>query len=168
MSDEPRTVVDYLASEECRTRVLRLCNAVAASASDVAEPQDLFQDVLLRALSGAALFRGKSEAEFFAWLKTIAINRVRDLLRRERARPRQLAVLPEVAAEAHDPVEDLASMDVLLSLSSEQVALLRCRLAGLRFEVIANALRISPSAARQRFSRLLAHVAELRRQIEQG
>lgn len=168
MQDPPLTVYDLLSDPACQRDMVRLCSLIARSAADLIEGDDLLQDVYVRALRGAPSFRGQSRAEFLAWIERIAVNVVRDLVRKAKRRPRQAPMPAEPVAERAGLAPELASPEMLLSIyvTAEELALLQARLAGLDYRHIARNLRITPEAARQRYSRALRRLVEFRRQVE--
>jgi RNA polymerase sigma-70 factor (ECF subfamily) len=138
---------------------------------------DLVQSTLMEAARDFAEFRGRSEAEFRAWLRNILLNNLRDLLgkyltqKRDVGREQRLdgqAGLAESLAAADDSpsqaavrkekvTQVLAALD---KLSAEQRDILRLRHEEqLTFGQIGERLGINEAAAQKRWART---VEELR------
>jgi RNA polymerase sigma-70 factor (ECF subfamily) len=59
------------------------------------EPEDVAQEVLIRAHRGLDTFVGEDDRSFLAWLFTIAENQIRDMADRVGAKKRQVAERPQ-------------------------------------------------------------------------
>jgi RNA polymerase sigma-70 factor (ECF subfamily) len=112
-------------------RLLRYLRVVAGS-----DAEDIASETWLSAVRGLPRFSG-DEAEFRAWLFTIARNRHIDLRRRERVRPvsddRRLAT----AAMAERPGHSDTEADVLAALSTVDVLAVIARLPPAEADVVA-------------------------------
>ncbi len=125
------------------------------------EEDDLFQEVMLRALHAAEQFQGSTAEELRGWIRTIARRCQIDRLREIGARPKMQTLEESLQADpgnsGPEPVlqkEELTR--VLSSLSSLEQALLRARYeGGLSFQQIGRVLEKSPVAVRQMHHRLL-------------
>lgn len=138
---------------------------------------DIVQGTLLEAARDFAVFQGKTEAEFRAWLKNILLNNLRDLLgkyltqKRDVGREQRLdgqAGLAESLAAADDSPSQAAVrkekvthvLAALDKLSAEQRDILRLRHEEqLTFGQIGERLGINEAAAQKRWART---VEELR------
>ena len=130
---------------------------------DVAEAQDLTQEVFLRALRSLDRYQ-QTGAPFSAYLATIARNRLRDGWRARRpmavsldhaADLRDSAVDPEASAIASDEYRQLRS--ALASLSDDYQSVIRLRLLDGRSAAETGRLMgRSPDAVRQLQRRALA------------
>jgi len=129
------------------------------------EWEDLFQEVMVRALAAREQFRGNSKGEFLAWLSTIASHVVSDRLR-ELARHPPLTALHEAIQVGQVSKEDSLTlrdlMEVLLArLSPFETALLQAHYqAGFSLSQIARILNRSPEAVRQIHHRLVKRLRE--------
>src|SRR5262245_42057168 len=68
---------------------------------------DLVQETLTRAHEQFPGFRGTTEAELMAWLQENLVNRAIDLVRRERAGKRDVALEQDIQAAVHDSSDRL-------------------------------------------------------------
>lgn len=138
-------------------------------ARSVAETQDLIQDTLLRALQNLGEFRSTREGAFFGYLRSIALNAVRDELRRLARRPSAGPVPEELPSPGQSPLElslgrqkleayeaALASLPAL----HQEAIILRLEF-DLSYEEIAEALgKPSANAARMMVTRALVQLSE--------
>lgn len=143
-----------------------------ATARSLAETDDLVQTTLIRALNHAAEFDARREGAFLAYLRQIAVNVIRDEIRRASARPisRQDEPGEDIAARAPSPLEEAIGADALeryeaalQRLADEQrEAVVLWVEMGFSYEQIAEALeRPSVNAARMFVTRSLARLAEV-------
>jgi RNA polymerase sigma-70 factor, ECF subfamily len=151
-------------------------------------PSDIVQETMLRAHAHFAQFRGGTEAELLAWLRQILVNNLakfveqhvlaaRRDVRREVSIERlgraleqstiQLAALlpaevktPSAAAEQREETVVLADRLALLPDDYREVLMLR-NLQGLPFEVVAERLNRSASAARMLWLRAIEKLRTL-------
>jgi RNA polymerase sigma factor (sigma-70 family) len=132
------------------------------------EPEDLASEVFLHVVDGLERFRG-GEADFRAWVFTIAHRRLVDDVRRRARRPRPasgehstaetMAVGGDVGDEAMRALEDEAVRAAIDELAPDQRAVLLLRILGdLTIEQIARALRKRPGAVKALQRRALRRI----------
>jgi RNA polymerase sigma-70 factor (ECF subfamily) len=128
--------------------------------------EDLFQDVVLRALKDRDSFDGDSDQELRAWLRTIARHRAIDSLRRSGKTPQASGEMERLGSSETPnlgaALETRESIDAILALLTPfEAALLRARYqGGLSFPMIGKILNLSPDQVRQTHHRLLKRVRE--------
>jgi RNA polymerase sigma-70 factor (ECF subfamily) len=138
-------------------------------ARDLAETDDLVQSALLRALDHLEAFEPRHEGAFFAYLRQILINGIRDEVRRAARRPGRVELPDSLAAPGPSLLEEtlgsaaLATYERALAALPEeqqQAVILRIEL-GLSHQEIAEALgKPTANAARMTVSRALVRLAE--------
>lgn len=134
----------------------------------VLDSEDLTQEALCDVIRNVRLFRGRTWAEFHAFLEAVLCRRKADLARhhaRLRRRAQRHALpLDELALSSDSPSpsssaslsEELRRLKALVdTLPGDQGEALRLRLAGHEYAAIAARLGISELAARKRLSRAL-------------
>ena len=134
------------------------------------DPEDLAQDVLLNVHEGLGTFRGTERRSFFAWVFTIAENRLRDLcdhhgaLKRKLPTPTSLTVTsPSTAAARDEQVTRVHEALARLAPDHQEVIRLR-RLQGLPLKEVAEILGRSVNAVSTLYFRaVLALRKELRK-----
>lgn len=134
------------------------------------ETQDLVQDVLARALLRLDDFRSTREGAFFAYLRSIVLNSIRDELRKLARRPGPTELPDRLTAGGPSPLEDLMGRDrmetyeaALASLPDvhREAIILRFEF-DLPYEEIAEATgKPSANAARMMVSRAVVRLAEV-------
>jgi RNA polymerase sigma-70 factor (ECF subfamily) len=85
-------------------RVFRTVRGMLPSDADA---EDVTQDTMLAVLTSLHTYAPRAEARFAAWVTAIAVNPARRRLRRRRPELTATGDLPETAADAIDPAEDL-------------------------------------------------------------
>lgn len=139
-------------------------------ARELAETDDLVQVSLLRVLDHLADFEPRHEGAFFAYLRRILLNAVRDEIRRASRLPGRAEIPASLASEAPSAVEQAIGREVMeayeAALSSlpetqQQAVILRVEF-GFSYPEIAAALgRSSSNAVRMMVSRSLIRLAEV-------
>jgi RNA polymerase sigma-70 factor (ECF subfamily) len=145
-------------------------------AQGASDPDDLASEVFLRVFSGCRTFSG-NEAQFRAWVFTIAHSRLVDARRAKSRRP-QVGTLenesldgrcPAAAAAEEEAIQRLAIDDVhqlLAGLTSDQREVLALRvIAEMNVEEVAAALDKAPGAIKALQRRALG---TLRRKLAPG
>lgn len=121
---------------------------------DAALAQDAAQDTFVKAWRRLETFRGECDER--TWLMRIAINTCRDYHRtawlRHVDRSTPLEALPEAGAEDVHPDGEVIRAVMALSRREREAVLLRYY-QEMTIEEAAQALRISPSAVKQRLQR---------------
>lgn len=142
-------------------------------ARGMAETADLVQVTCYRALTRLEAFEHRHEGAFFAYLRQIVLNAIREEIRRSTRRPSVPDPAHEAADEAPSVVEQaigremLASYEeALLGLTDEQREAVVLRLeCGLAYPEIAEAMgKSSANAARMLVVRALVPLAEAMRE----
>lgn len=142
-------------------------------ARGMAETADLVQVACYRALNRLEAFDSRHEGAFFAYLRQIVLNAIREEIRRSVRRPSA----PETPAEAMDPAPSVVEQAIgremlecyeraLLGLTDEQREAVVLRLeCGLSWPEIADAMgKPSANAARMLVVRALVPLAEAMRE----
>ncbi len=140
-----------------------------AYARDLAETDDLVQVSLLRALNNVGRFKSQREGAFLAYLRRIALNSIREEIRKTVSKPLR-ADLPEALPDPAQSVVERAigsqALDdyeqALASLPEEhrEVVILRLEF-GFTYPEIAAAMNVpSANAARMTVSRALVRLIE--------
>lgn len=142
---------------------------VPAQVQRMIDTDDLVQISLVQALRNLGAFEPRHEGAFMAYLRQIAMNRIRDELRRVKRRPELEELPPDCPAETPSPMEDLVGRETLESYEAAlagltegqmQAVLLRVEF-NYSFEEIAEAMDSSSvAAARMLVVRGLARLAE--------
>lgn len=163
------------AREELFRRCLPLLKRFArgrlpARRRDLAETDDLVQVTLLRALNNVERFDARGRGAFFAYLRQIMLNAVREEIRRHANRPDHTDNLDAVPA-APDSVVALAVGEQTLEayehglaqLSEQQreAVILRVEFDMSYAEIAAELDCVSTDAARMQVARGLRHLASL-------
>lgn len=140
-----------------------------ARARTLLDTDDLVQISVVQALKHLDKFEPRHEGAFMAYLRQIALNRIRDELRRAARHPRGEELNPDLTADVPSQIEQVVGQETLeayeramesLTDSQRQAVLLRVEF-NYTYEEIAEALE-SPSvaAARMLVVRGLARLAE--------
>ena len=142
-------------------------------ARDIADTQDLVQDVLLQTFRNLKGFQYRGEGALYAYLRHAVLNRVREELRRRERRPEQTAVDSAIEDSAQTPLEAAMGSEFMsrydralqrLSVDEREAVIARVEL-GLSHRELAEALgKASPDAARMAVARALVRLA---REMEQ-
>lgn len=139
-----------------------------SGARDLSETSDLVQVTLLRAFQHLPSFQAQGPGAFFAFLRQIMSNLLKDELRRVGRRPQASALNEHIVDEAPLPlaqtmtVETLRAYEAALSkLSDDQreVVVMRVELGMAHDEIAAATESPSANAARMRVARALADLA---------
>lgn len=133
-------------AEKYAPAVYRLAYAHGGNAADA---EDVMQDVFLRLLTKAPVFRDDDHAK--AWLLRVAVNRARDLLRAARRQNVPLEMAENVSAPERPAGETLQA--VLALPSKLRLAVHLFYYEELPVKEIAAALGISQGAVKARLSR---------------
>ena len=141
-----------------------------ASARGMVETDDLVQVTLLRALNHMEGFEQRKDGAFFAYLRRILLNVLRDEIRRSQRKPRGETIDEELPDPAPSLLEEIASKQVmdayedalsLLPEKQQEAVILRVEM-GMTHPQVAEALGMaSASAARMAVSRALVRLAEV-------
>lgn len=138
-------------------------------ARDVADTNDLVQDVLVQTLKRLETFDPRSEDALQRYLGRAVMNRVRDELRRHRRRPETAELDSRVVADARSPLEEAIAgeamdryQDALMRLrESERDAIIGRLELELTYEELAEHLgKPSADAARKTAQRALVKLVE--------
>lgn len=138
-------------------------------ARGMVDTDDLVQVSLLRALDNVTRFEPRHEGAFLAYLRRIALNAIRDEIRRSTRRPGGDELSEDLADHAPSPVELAVGREVVASYEralaelpelQQEAVIMRVEL-GFSYPELAAALG-SPSAnaARMTVSRALVRLAE--------
>lgn len=143
-------------------------------ARDLCDTDDLVQVTLIKAFQHMGDFEQRGEGAFFAYLRQIALNKIRDEIRRVTRRPGRAEFKDSIASTARSPMEEAIGHEALdryeaalLVLPDAQRELVVMRLEmGLSYREIAEAAG-SPSenAARLAVARAVMLLAE---QMDEG
>jgi RNA polymerase sigma-70 factor (ECF subfamily) len=138
-------------------------------ARDLFDTDDLVQVTLIKAFQHMGTFEQRGEGAFFAYLRQITLNKIRDEIRRVSRRPGRAEFTESIASQARSPVEEAIGREALeryeaalLELPEAQRGLVMMRLEmGLSYREIAESSG-SPSenAARMAVARAVMHLAE--------
>src|SRR4249920_1692566 len=137
------------------------------------DTDDLVTETLLRALKHLDTFESRHEGAYFAYLRTILRNQIRDELRRVRCHPRREDLSDDLPDGLPSPLDHVIAAEALerydqasSALSHDQQAGIFLRIeCGLSYSAIADALgRPSANAARLLVSRALVQLAEKMRE----
>jgi RNA polymerase sigma-70 factor (ECF subfamily) len=146
-------------------RVYRTARGMLRSDADA---EDVTQDAMLTVLTSLHTYRPRADTRFVAWVTTIAANTVRRRFRRRRPELTATGELPEVAADAADPVADLdrarrrrALLIALAELPDRDRAVVSLRYgADLNASEIGDAVGMAPAAVRKMLERARARLGE--------
>jgi RNA polymerase sigma-70 factor, ECF subfamily len=132
------------------------------------ETEDVVQNSLVRALNRLGEFESRHEGAFFAYLRQIVLNEIRDRIRRVRRRPTRHELDPGLADEDPSPLERAIGQEVLdrydraleqLTEEQRQAVMLRIEL-DYSYPRVAEVLgKPSANAARLMVTRALLRVA---------
>ena len=136
----------------------------------VGDTEDLVQNSLVRAFHRLGAFEPRHEGAFFAYLRQIALNEIRDRIRRVRRQPSRQLLDPDVADKGPSPLERAIGSELLdrydraleqLSEMQRSAVILRIEL-GFSYDRVAEALaRPNANTARLTVTRALIRVARL-------
>jgi RNA polymerase sigma-70 factor (ECF subfamily) len=137
-------------------------------ARDLIDTDDLVQITMLRALDHLKGFESKHAGAFFAYLRQILLNRIRDEIRKTSRRPAHDELGNEIQDAAPSPLDQAVGSDAReryeqslrkLSEDQQEAVVLRLEL-GFTYEEMAEALeRPSANAARLLVTRALVKLA---------
>ena len=82
-------------------------------ARDLADTQDLVQDVLLQTFKNIETFEPRNEGALQAYLRQGIVNRIRDEFRRTERRPAAAELDPETPGTGASPLEDAIGREAL-------------------------------------------------------
>ena len=138
-------------------------------ARDLLDTDDLVQVTLIKAIQQVETFEHRGQGAFFAYLRQIVLNKIKDEIRRVTRRPGRAEFKESIASSARSPMEEAIGHEAidryeaaLLCLSETQRELVVMRLEmGLSYREIADATG-SPSenAARMVVARAVMRLAE--------
>ena len=138
-------------------------------ARDLFDTDDLVQVTLIKAFQHMGTFEHRGEGAFFAYLRQITLNKIRDEIRRVSRRPLRAEFKESIASDARSPLEEAIGREALeryeaalLDLPEAQRGLVMMRLEmGLSYREIAESTG-SPSenAARMAVARAVMRLAE--------
>jgi RNA polymerase sigma-70 factor (ECF subfamily) len=138
-------------------------------ARDLSDTDDLVQDTLIRTVRNLGRFEARGEGALQAYLREAVLNRIRDEIRRMRARPVAGPLDPTLSAEGQSPLEQTIGREVLdrydralerLEPEAREAVIARIEL-GCSYGEIAEAMgKPSADAARMMISRALVRLAE--------
>jgi RNA polymerase sigma factor (sigma-70 family) len=139
------------------------------AARDLVDTDDLVQSTLYRALAHVEEFDNRGEGAFFAYLRRILLNQIRDEARRARRRPGHEALPDDLSGNDPSPLESLIGRERVaqyeaalarLIPSQREAVMLRFEL-GLRYREIAESMGLpSGNAARMLVTRGLVRLSE--------
>jgi len=138
-------------------------------ARDMADTQDLVQDVVIQAFKRIDAFDHRGEGAFQAYLRRSLINRIRDELRRNARQPAAAPVGDDLPDDGVSPIEAAIGNEALeryesalksLSDDDQQLVIGRTELGLTYLELAQMTGRHSPDAARMAVSRALLRLAE--------
>ena len=140
-----------------------------ARARDLLDTDDIVQNSLLRALDHLKGFEPRRQGAFLAYLRRIALNQIRDEIRRVRRRPGRDDLPDDQRDEGPSPIERLLGKEKLQRYEAalaalpedQQEAIIMSVEMGFNPQQIAEALgNASPNAARMYVARALVRLAE--------
>jgi RNA polymerase sigma-70 factor (ECF subfamily) len=145
-------------------RVFRTVRGMLPSDADA---EDVTQDAMLTVLTSLHTYAPRADARFAAWVTTIAVNTARRRFRRRRPELTATGDLPETAAEAVDPAEDLdrarrrhALLTALAELSAREREIVSLRYgAELNAREIGACLGVEPATIRKMLERARTRLA---------
>lgn len=137
-------------------------------ARDLVDTDDMIQETMVRTFQNLERFVPQHDRAFGAYLRQALLNRIRDEVRKARARPRRADLTTQHADVGASPLEEAIGKDALdayegalarLDAADREAILARIEL-GLSYEQIAEASdRPSAEAARKAVSRALLRLA---------
>lgn len=138
-------------------------------ARSAVDTHDLVQDTLLNTFRRIGSFEPRREGAFLAYLRQAAMNRIREEIRKTRARPSNETFDELKHEHPGSPLEDAIGLETLeqyeaalarVSEAEREAIIGRVEL-GLSYEELAHSLeKPSADAARMAVARALAHLAE--------
>jgi len=138
-------------------------------ARDVMDTHDLVQVTFVRALDHVDAFEVRNPGSFFAYLRRILMNQIRDEIRRTGRRPARDELDEKTPVDLPSPLEDALGHDLLdayeealatLPEDYHQAVFMRVEL-GFTYQEIADAMdKPSMNAARMLVSRAMVKLAE--------
>lgn len=146
-------------------------------ARDIHDTGDLVQNTIVRALKRIEGFQSKHEGAFFAYLRCILKNLVRDEARRVSRKPETVPLDEQVPGRMPSPLEQAIGAENMeiyeralecLSEMHRQATILRLEFGFSYAEIAAMLERPSPSAARMLTSRATLRLAEQMRRLGEG
>jgi len=138
-----------------------------ARARDLLDTDDLVQNTLVRGLDKVDGLESPRKGRFFAYLRAVLINQVRDEIRRAARRPRSVELNEALVSEEPSPLEGLLRREAFelyraeldrLPPESRRAVMLRVQM-GYSYPEIATAIGCEPDAARMRVTRSLERMA---------
>jgi RNA polymerase sigma-70 factor (ECF subfamily) len=139
-------------------------------ARDVMDTHDLVQVTFVRALDHIEGFEVRSPGAFFAYLRRILMNQVRDEIRKTNRRPSRDELSDQTPTDRPSPLEETLGQDLLESYEQalatlpeeyQQAVFLRVEL-GFTYQEIADVLdKPTMNAARMLVSRAMLKLAEV-------
>jgi len=147
------------------------------SARDLIDTDDLVQITMLRALDHLGSFEPKHAGAFFAYLRQILLNHIRDEIRRVSRRPDRDGLSEDIVDVGPSPLDEAMGRDArqryeraLLKLTPDQQEAVVLRLElGFTYLEMAEALeRPTPNAARLLVTRALVRLAKEMREQDPG
>lgn len=136
----------------------KVCNLYM---NDVAEREDLFQEVTLQAWHAFDSFRG--EAKFSTWLYRVALNTAISFYRKEKRQPQVFSaeILPDFVEEKSDIEEQMQAMyKAIATLSKIDKALVMLYLEDYSYDEIGQMLGISANNVAVKMNRLKVKLKE--------
>lgn len=140
-----------------------------AGVRGLATTDDVVQNTLISALKGVREFEPRHDGAFFAWLRRILDNKIRDLIRRAQVRPSGDAPDEHIVDVSPSPLERAIGTEKLdayeralgdLPEQQQEAVIMRVEF-GMTYAEIAQELGSpSPNAARMMISRALMRMAE--------
>ena len=146
-------------------RVYRTVRGMLRSDADA---EDVTQDAMLTVLTSLHKYTPRADARFAAWVTTIAVNTARRRFRRRRPELTATGELPDTAADAVDPADDLdrarrrrALLIALAELSAREREIVSLRYgAELNAREIGACVGIEPATIRKMLERARARLGE--------
>lgn len=144
-------------------------------ARDLADTQDLVQDVLLQTFRNLSRFEVRGEGALQAYLRQGIANRIRDELRRRARRPATSELDPHAADGGASPLESAIGREALeryeralmvLQPQDREAIIARVELDCTNQEIAAALGKPSANAARMAVERALLRLADAMRQAE--
>lgn len=136
---------------------------------DLMDTSDLVQVTAIRALEKLPSLHPKKKGDFFAYLRRILINQVRDEIRRVARKPKVSGLSEAIPSGAASPLEEMLGVETLeayrsalSALSARQQEAFTLRIEqGLSYQEVADVIGLpSANAARMAVSRALELVAK--------